>query len=59
MTLGISHWQIVVGLGLGGVVAAPIGGWLVKRLHARWLLVVVGLLVVGLSTRTLVQHFSA
>ena len=58
MTLGISHWQIVVGLALGGVVAAPIGGWLVKRLHARWLLVVVGLLVVGLSTRTLVQHFS-
>jgi len=58
MTLGISHWQIVVGLALGGVAAAPIGGWLVKRLHARWLLVVVGLLVVGLSTRTLYQHFS-
>jgi uncharacterized membrane protein YfcA len=59
MTLGVSHWQIVAALALGGVAAAPIGGWLVKHLNPRWLLVVVGLLVIGLSVRTLVQHFGS
>lgn len=53
VTLGVQHWQIVVALGVGGVIAAPVGGWLVKHLNPRWLLVVVGLLVVGLSLRTL------
>jgi len=58
VTLGVSHWQIVAALALGGVAAAPLGGWLVKHLNPRYLLVVVGLLVVGLSLRTLYQHFS-
>lgn len=57
LTLGVSHWQIVVALAVGGVVAAPLGGLLVKRLQPRWLLVTVGLLVIGLSVRTLVHHF--
>lgn len=57
LTLGVSHWQIVAALAIGGVVAAPLGGLLVKRLPPRWLLAVVGLLVIGLSTRTLVHHF--
>ena len=58
VTLGVSHWQIVAALALGGVAAAPLGGWLVKHLNPRYLLIVVGLLVVGLSLRTLYQHFS-
>ena len=58
-TLGVSHWQIVAALALGGVAAAPIGGWLVKHLNPRYLLFVVGLLVIGLSLRTLYLHFSA
>jgi uncharacterized membrane protein YfcA len=57
LTLGVSHWQIVAALALGGVIAAPLGGFLLKRLPARWLLVVVGLLVIGLSARTLVHYF--
>jgi hypothetical protein len=57
VTLGVSHWQIVAALAIGGVIAAPLGGLLVKRLPARWLLSVVGVLVVGLSVRTLAQHF--
>ena len=57
LTLGVSHWQIVAALALGGVVAAPIGGLLVKHLNPRWLMLVVGTLVVGLSVRTLLQHF--
>jgi uncharacterized membrane protein YfcA len=58
LTLGISHWQIVASLAIGGVAAAPLGGWFVRHLKPRWLLVVVGTLVVGLSVRTLYQHFA-
>ena len=58
LTLGISHWQIVAGLAIGGMLAAPLGGWLVKRAPPKPMLVVVGLLVIGLSTRTLLKHFA-
>lgn len=58
VTLGVSHWQIVVALGLGGLLAAPFGGWFVRHVKARWLLLVVGLLVTGLSLRTLYLHFA-
>jgi uncharacterized protein len=57
LTLGVSHWQVVAALAIGGVIAAPLGGVLVRRLRARWLLVAVGLLIVGLSVRTLGHHF--
>jgi len=35
------------------VLAAPLGAWLVKRVRPRPLLLLVGLLVVALSVRTL------
>jgi uncharacterized membrane protein YfcA len=59
LTLGLGHWDIIVGLAIGGVAAAPFGGWLVKRVRARWMLCFVGLLVVALSVRTLLLHFGA
>lgn len=54
-TLGFSHPQVVFGLMTGGVIAAPLGAWLVKRVRPRPLLLMVGLLVVGLATRTLLK----
>jgi uncharacterized membrane protein YfcA len=44
---------VVVGLLLGGVLAAPFGAFLTKKIPARVMLVVVGLLVIGLSIRTI------
>jgi uncharacterized protein len=41
---------------LGGVLAAPFGGWLVKRVPARGLMTAVGVLIVTLS---IVQLFRA
>jgi hypothetical protein len=58
MTIGLSHWSIVLGLALGGVVAAPFGAWLVRFVRPKLLMPVVGLLVIGLSTRTLYQTFA-
>lgn len=57
-TIGISHTHIVLGLLIGGVVAAPFAAWLTKRLPARGLLGMVGLLVVALSTYNLYRAFA-
>lgn len=57
LTLGLGHWPIVLGLALGGVVAAPAGAWLVRYVRPRPMLVVVGLVVIALSLRTLLKTF--
>lgn len=58
LTLGLSHWQVIAGLAIGGVVAAPFGAWLVKRVWPRPMLVFTGLMVMALSLRTLLLHFN-
>jgi uncharacterized membrane protein YfcA len=47
--LGASPWKELLALIAGGMLAAPLGGWMVKRVPARGLMVAVGLLVIGLS----------
>lgn len=54
--LGLTHWQIIVGLALGGVFAAPLAAWICARIAIRRLMIVVGLLVVFLSLRTLSRY---
>jgi uncharacterized membrane protein YfcA len=44
--LGLSHWQIVLGLIVGGVTAAPIAARLAGRIPIRWMFVGVGSMVV-------------
>jgi uncharacterized membrane protein YfcA len=58
LTLGLVHWKIIVGLTIGGVLAAPLAAYVCKRLPARTLMILVGTLVVGLSIRTIVSSFS-
>lgn len=55
MTIGLGHWQVIAGLALGGVVAAPLGAFLTKKLPHRPMMVVVGVLVMLLSLRTLLK----
>lgn len=55
--IGLSHWNVILGLAAGGVVAAPVGAWVCKRVPHRPFLVVVGLVVIGLSLRTLAKTF--
>lgn len=57
LTLGLSHWGIIAGLAIGGVAAAPLGAWLVKRVRPRPMLMIVGILVIALSVRTLLKTF--
>ena len=49
--IGLHHWQIIVGLILGGVVAAPIAAYLSSRLPVKKLMVVVGILICLVSIR--------
>ena len=44
--LGLSHWQIVLGLIVGGVAAAPLAARLAGRIPTRWMFVGVGLMVI-------------
>jgi hypothetical protein len=55
--LGASPLEHLVPLVLGGVLAAPFGGWIVKRVPARGLMIAVGLLIVTLSIVQLVRAF--
>lgn len=52
-TIGISHWNIVLALALGGVLAAPIAGFVAKKVPHRPMMFFVGLLIIGVSARTL------
>ncbi|QMU28870.1 sulfite exporter TauE/SafE family protein [Adhaeribacter radiodurans] len=51
--IGIHHWQIIAGLILGGVIAAPIAANLSKNLPVKGLMILVGILVILVSSRIL------
>ena len=48
-SVGLDHWRIIVGLLLGGVIAAPLAALLVRHGRERLVLLAVGLLVLGIS----------
>jgi uncharacterized membrane protein YfcA len=47
------YWQIILGLLIGGAIAAPIAALLSQKLPIKILMVIVGILIVILSIRTL------
>ncbi|CAH0195583.1 MULTISPECIES: sulfite exporter TauE/SafE family protein [Stenotrophomonas] len=49
LSMGVQHLQIVAGLLIGGMMAAPVAAVLVKRVKERWVLVAVGVLVLAIS----------
>lgn len=51
--IGISHWHIVLALAIGGVFAAPFAGYIAKKVPHRPMMFFVGLLIIGVSARTL------
>ena len=55
--LGAASLQHLLPLILGGVLAAPLGGWAVKRVPARALMIAVGTLIVVLSVYQLARAF--
>jgi siroheme synthase-like protein len=51
--LGISHWPVIAGLIIGGVIAAPIAARLTGRLPLKTMFIAVGIMVVIWSLRIL------
>lgn len=47
------YWKVIVGLLIGGAIAAPLAAVVTKKLPLRPLMFLVGTLIVGLSIRTL------
>lgn len=51
LTLGFQNWQIVGGLIVGGVLAAPLAAFIVRRVPGRFLSNMVGLIITLLGLR--------
>nr|WP_245590657.1 sulfite exporter TauE/SafE family protein [Adhaeribacter aquaticus] len=51
--IGLDHWQVVLGLVLGGMVAAPIAAVAARRLPVKTMMILVGLVVIIVSMRNI------
>ena len=56
--LGISHWQVIAGLILGGLIAAPLAARLAGKLPLKTMFICVGAMVVIWSVRILVKSLA-
>ncbi|MAT42515.1 MAG: hypothetical protein CL609_09255 [Anaerolineaceae bacterium] len=55
LTIGLVNLNIILGLMLGGVIAAPFGALLTKKLPPKVIMIIVAVLIIGLQLRTLYQ----
>ena len=53
--LGISHWQVIAGLIIGGLIAAPLAARLAGKLPLKTMFILVGALVIIWSLRILLK----
>lgn len=51
--IGLTHWAIIIGLILGGVIAAPIAAYLANKIPTKTIMILVGLVVIILSLKRL------
>jgi uncharacterized membrane protein YfcA len=56
-TIGLELWPVIVGLIVGGAIAAPLGALFAARVPAKLLMIMVGCLVSILSITNLVSSF--
>lgn len=57
-TIGIHHWNIVLGLLLGGIFTAPFSAMLTSRLPTQKMFVVVGVVVIIMSLITIIKSLT-
>jgi len=58
-TIGLSHLQIIAGLILGGIIAAPIAAHVTRKLPIKRMMILVGIVVILVSIRLLVKSIAA
>ncbi len=49
--IGITHWAIIVGLIIGGTIAAPIAAWLANKIPTKTIMILVGVVVIITSLK--------
>jgi len=57
-TIRLVHWKIIVGLMIGGILAAPLAAYICKRLSSRALRILIGILTIAVSVNTIFQILS-
>jgi uncharacterized membrane protein YfcA len=56
--LGIGqYWQYILGLAVGGVIAAPLAAYICSKIADKKLLIIVGCLIIALNVRSLLLLF--
>lgn len=58
ITIGIGHWNIVLGLLIGGAIAAPFAARLAGKLPRKTMMIAVGIMVIIWCTRMLIKSFA-
>ena len=53
LTLGIQHWNIILGLLIGGIITAPFSAMLTAKLPIKKMFVIIGTLVIVMSSITI------
>jgi uncharacterized membrane protein YfcA len=51
--IGLENWDVILGLILGGALAAPLGAYVCTKVRGTILMSLVGILIIALSIRTL------
>ena len=57
MTVGITHWNVVLGLLIGGATAAPIAARLTGKLPKKTMMIAVGIMVMIWCVRLIIKSF--
>lgn len=52
---GIDGWKVISGLLIGGVIGAPLGAYLLNKIPRKQATILIGLLLIFLSVRTIVK----
>ncbi|MFQ3577314.1 MAG: sulfite exporter TauE/SafE family protein, partial [Cytophagales bacterium] len=57
LLIGVENglWQVIIGLIIGGVLAAPFAAFLVKKIKRKPLMIIVGCLIIILSLRNIIK----
>ncbi|MBD3905764.1 sulfite exporter TauE/SafE family protein [Chryseobacterium sp. Ch-15] len=53
LTLGIQHWNIILGLLIGGIITAPFSAMLTSKLPVKNMFIIIGTLVIVMSSITI------
>lgn len=57
LLVGVESWKVILGLILGGVIAAPLGAYFASRVNKRTLMILIGIVITLTSGLTVIRMF--